>query len=147
MPENRFHIFACLKRFVSLLLENDINLAFLHIEVPQKGAVRINGLTNTPEEKVRIQRVIAAIPEIAEYKIMVEVANSSGGRKALPNNTSLNLLGRGEVYPRPPRTGDCSNLPIGIAQIGICYLFKLQSPNGGHHPINISWVTTSPGLR
>jgi len=46
----------------------------LHIEVVQKGTIRINGLTNTAEEKNRLHRVIAAMPEIGESKIDVKVA-------------------------------------------------------------------------
>jgi len=40
------------------------------------------------------------------------LAPNPGGRKARPYDTLLNLLGRGEVYPRPHRTGYCTNLRI-----------------------------------
>jgi hypothetical protein len=39
----------------------------------------------------------------------------AGGRKARPYETLTNLGSRGGVYPRPDKTGHCSNLLIGIA--------------------------------
>lgn len=63
------------KKVEAELLENNINLALLHIDVPQKGTLLISGLAYTPEEKNRIQSVIAAMPEIAESKIDVEITS------------------------------------------------------------------------
>jgi hypothetical protein len=63
------------KKIAAALLENNINLALLHIIVPQKGTVRIHGLTYTTEEKDRIQKVIEAMPEITTSKIDVKVTS------------------------------------------------------------------------
>jgi hypothetical protein len=53
-------------------------------------------------------------PKLSDFQIL---APNPGGRKARPYNTLLNLLGRGEVYPRPHTAGHCSNLRIAIAQL------------------------------
>ena len=63
------------KKVEAELLENNINLALLHIDVPQKGMVRVHGLAYTPEEKDRIQRVIEAMPEFGKSSIDVKVTS------------------------------------------------------------------------
>jgi len=65
------------KKVEAVLLENDINLTMLHVEAPEKGTVRINGLTTTQEEKDRIFKAIRTMPEISDFQSNIEVA--SGG--------------------------------------------------------------------
>jgi hypothetical protein len=42
------------------------------------------------------------LPKLSDIHV---IATSPGGREARPYDTLLNLLGRGEVYPRPPKSG------------------------------------------
>jgi cytidylate kinase len=66
-----------MKKVEAVLLENDINLTMLHVEVPQKGILRINGITTTQDEKDRILEAVQAMPEFAEFESNINVA--SGG--------------------------------------------------------------------
>jgi cytidylate kinase len=65
------------KKVEAVLLDSDINLSMLHIEAPEKGVVRINGLTSTQDEKDRIFKVMQEMPEITDFRSKIEVA--SGG--------------------------------------------------------------------
>ena len=62
------------KKVEAVLLENDINLTMLHVEAPEKGTVRINGLTTTQDEKDRILKAIQAMPEITDFQSKIKVA-------------------------------------------------------------------------
>jgi len=42
------------------------------------------------------------LPTLSDFQV---IATSPGGRKARPYDTLLNLLRRGEVYPRPLKSG------------------------------------------
>lgn len=63
------------KKVEAVLLENDINLTMLHVEVPQKGTVHINGMTVTQDEKDRILKAIQAMPEITNFESNINVAS------------------------------------------------------------------------
>jgi len=65
------------KKVEAVLLENDINLTMLFVEAPEKGTVRINGMTTTQDEKDRILKAIQAMPEITDFQSNIRVA--SGG--------------------------------------------------------------------
>lgn len=63
------------KKVEAVLLKNNINLSMLHIEVPEKGSVRINGLTNSVEEKERVSKAIQAMSEITNFESNINVAS------------------------------------------------------------------------
>lgn len=65
------------KKVEAVLLENDINLTMLHVETPEKGAIRIHGLTTTQYEKDRISKAIQAMPEITDFQSNISIV--SGG--------------------------------------------------------------------
>ena len=65
------------KKVEAVLLENDINLTMLHVETPEKGAIRIHGLTTTQYEKDRIIKAIQAMPEITDFQSNISIV--SGG--------------------------------------------------------------------
>ena len=65
------------KKVEAVLLKNDINLTMLFVEAPEKGTVRINGMTATQDEKDRIFKAIQAMPEITDFQSNIRVA--SGG--------------------------------------------------------------------
>jgi hypothetical protein len=50
------------------------------------------------------------IPNFSDFQLLTP---RLGEHKVRPYDTLMNLLGRGEVYPRPQRTIPCSNLLIG----------------------------------
>jgi len=60
---------------------------------------------------------------LSDFQLLIP---GPGGRKARPFDTLFNLLGRGEVYPRPQRTDPCSNLIIGIV-LFINFVLNFQS--------------------
>ena len=65
-----------LKKVEAELLKNNINLATLHLEVPEKGVVEINGLAYTLSDRNRIIEIVKGIPGISEVKpeIVVKAA-------------------------------------------------------------------------
>ena len=65
------------KKVEAVLLENNINLSMLHIEVPQKGSLRINGLTATPDQKERISNIIQEMSDFSNIESNINVL--SGG--------------------------------------------------------------------
>ena len=65
------------KKLEAVLLENNINLSMLHIEVPQKGSLRINGLTATPDQKERISNIIQEMSDFSNIESNINVL--SGG--------------------------------------------------------------------
>lgn len=64
------------KKVEAVLLKNNINLSMLHIEVPEKGSLRINGLASTPNEKEQISKAIQAMSEISNFESNIHVVSS-----------------------------------------------------------------------
>ena len=56
------------KRIEAVLLENSINLLSLHIEIPKKGVVQVNGFANTREGKKHILGTIKSVQGISEVQ-------------------------------------------------------------------------------
>jgi len=73
LPQKRSSIWPARKK--SVLLENDINLTFLHVEVPEKGVARINGMAATQDEKDRIFKAIQEMPEITDFEFNINIAS------------------------------------------------------------------------
>lgn len=65
------------KKVEAVLQEHDISLSMLHIEVPKKGSLRIDGLTHSPDEKERIFNAIREMSEISNFESNINVI--SGG--------------------------------------------------------------------
>ena len=66
------------KKIRASLIENDINIAMLYIEVPEKGAAEIRGFTYTNDERDRILETAKNLPGISEVKADITVMPSSG---------------------------------------------------------------------
>jgi cytidylate kinase len=61
------------KRIRGALLENDINLSSLHVEIPEKGLVKISGFTQSEKKKEQIPEIINRIRGISKIQCEIEV--------------------------------------------------------------------------
>lgn len=66
------------KRIEATLLRDGISTTELHIEVPEKGVVRISGWTQTQENKDRVLHVVQGVPGIHEVRSEISVVPMTG---------------------------------------------------------------------
>ena len=61
------------KRIHAALLENDFNPTLIHVEVPEKGIVKITGITQSDDEKEKIPRIAKAVPGVSKVQDDIRV--------------------------------------------------------------------------
>jgi cytidylate kinase len=66
------------KKVRASLIDNDINIAMLHIEVPEQGIAELRGFAYTNDERDRILEVAKHLPDIDEVRTDITVMPSTG---------------------------------------------------------------------
>jgi hypothetical protein len=59
------------KKIHAVLLKSDIDLRFIHIDVPESGIARIAGMVLTPEDQTRISEIVENVVGISSVQSKV----------------------------------------------------------------------------
>ena len=65
------------KKIEAVLLKNSFNPLYIHVTVPDKGVALLRGLTESDDEKNRLQAIVGAVDGVREIRCEVSVRPAS----------------------------------------------------------------------